>query len=84
MDDCQSLSLARKLAKRALAAGHHPAQNKMETLHVQGAGNGHQNCNYKLNCPIAIPHSDGTARLHKISTPIVEGTGSELPGLLGL
>ena len=78
------LTLARKLTKRALANGQQPAQNKMETLNVQGVGNGHQQCNFKLICPIAIPHSDGTAHLHKISTPIVEGTGSELPGLLGL
>ena len=77
-------TLARKLAKRALASGHHPKQIPMEQLSVQGVGNGCQQCNYKLQCPIAVPHADGHSHIHKISTPIVEGTGAELPGLLGL
>ena len=76
--------LARKLVQRAIQHGHKPQQLPMEQLNVQGVGNGSQACNFKLHCPIAIPHEDGTAHLHKISAPIVEGTGSDLPGLLGL
>ena len=76
--------LARKLVKRAMAAGHKPKQMPMERLNVQGVGNGSQACNFKLQCPIAIPHEDGASHLHKISTPIVEGNGEDLPGLLGL
>jgi len=53
-------------------------------LNIQGVGNGHQVCNYKMICPLAIPHDDGVTRLHKITSPIVEGSGEELPGLLGL
>ena len=77
-------NLARALAQRAISAGHRPQQVKMDTLNVQGVGNGQQSCNFKLQCPIAVPHTDGKAHLHKISTPIVEGTGADLPGLLGL
>ena len=76
--------LARALVQRAISHGHKPQQVPMETLNVQGVGNGSQACNFKLHCPIAIPHSDGTAHLHKNSSPIVEGTGSDLPGVLGL
>ena len=76
--------LARQLVQRALKHGHKPQQLPMEQLNVQGVGNGTQACNFKLQCPIAIPHSDGNAHLHKISAPIVEGSGSDLPGLLGL
>ena len=76
--------LARKLVQRALSAGQKPTQNKMEQLNIQGVGNGSQSCNFKLQCPIAVPHDDGHAHLHKISTPIVEGSGADLPGLLGL
>ena len=56
----------------------------MEQLNVQGVGNGSQACKFKLACPIAIPHTDGKSHLHRITTPIVEGSGAELPGLLGL
>ena len=67
-----------------MAHGHRPAQLQMEPLNIQGVGNGHQTCKYKLQCQLAIPHNDGKTRLHKITAPIVEGSGSELPGLLGL
>jgi len=77
-------NMARKLTQRALQAGHKPQQVPMERLNVQGVGNGSQHCNFKLQCPIAVPHADGASHLHKISTPIVEGTGADLPGLLGL
>ena len=75
--------LARLLLQRAIKHGYKPEQQPMETLHVQGVGNGSQACKFKLQCPIAIPHDDGNAHLHKISAPIVEGSGADLPGLLG-
>ena len=40
--------LARKLCARALAAGHAPGQERMQTLNVQGVGNGSQACNFKM------------------------------------
>ena len=52
-------------------------------MQVAGVGNGSQECNYKINLPIAIPTSEGT-QLHSITSPTVEGTGANLPGLLGL
>ena len=76
--------LARLLVARAIKMGHKPQQLPMETLNVQGVGNGTQQCRYKLECPIAVPHDDDKTHLHRISTPIVEGTGAALPGLLGL
>jgi hypothetical protein len=79
-----SKKLARKFVERAFKNGHKPQQLPMEQLNVQEVGNGSQSCNFKLACPIAVPHTDDTTHLHKISTPIVEGTGSDLPGLLGL
>ena len=48
-------------------------------------GNGSQACKFKMSLPVALPSVDGTsASLHDLVTPIVEGTGEELPGLLGL
>jgi hypothetical protein len=76
--------LARALTERAIANGHRPKQEKMNTLSIQGVGNGSQACNWKLVSPIAVPHSDGHAHLHSIEAPIVEGTGEDLPGLYGL
>ena len=36
-----------------------------------------------MSCPIAVPHGN-RALLHSITAPIVEGTGANLPGLIGL
>ena len=76
--------LARKVAQRALANGFEPRQAQMDqTLQVAGVGRGTQDCHWKMEVPIAIPQ-DGKAKLHRLSSPIVEGTGANLPGLLGL
>ena len=78
-------SLARRLCAAALAAGHKPTQSPMsKPLEVAGVGNGSQRCNFKMSCPIAVPNADGSASLHTMTVPIVEGTGEDLPGLLGL
>ena len=37
-----------------------------------------------MHCPIAVPQRGGSATLQHLRSPIVEGTGSHLPGLLGL
>ena len=56
----------------------------MTKMVVNGVGQGSQEANYKVVCPIAVPHADGKTYIHQITSPIVEGTGSNLPGLLGL
>ena len=76
--------LARKLAARALEAGLKPCQNPMQQLKIAGVGHGSQECNFTLTCPIALTQTTGKTGLHKITAPIVEGAGEELPGLLGL
>ena len=78
------VNLARKLVERALAAGFKPTQSPMTPLNVSGVGEGSQVCKYKLETVIAVPHDDHESQRHKISTPIVEGSGANLPGLLGL
>ena len=45
--------LARLLVARAIKMGYKPQQLPMETLNVQGVGNGTQQCKFKLECPIA-------------------------------
>ena len=37
-----------------------------------------------MTCPIAILDEAGDASMHQITSPVVEGTGEALPGLLGL
>ncbi len=56
----------------------------MTPLTIQGVGNGTQACNWKMTVPIAAPNRDGAAGLHTITTPIAEGYGENLPGLLGV
>ena len=78
-------TLARKLAKKALAAGLHPKQNKMaQPLRIQGVGNGSQQCEWEMHCPIAVDQTGDGAKKHTFTAPVVQGTGKDLPGLLGL
>ena len=77
--------IARRLVKRALETGHRPEQGKLKNpLTIQGVGNGCQECKWEINCPIVVPLRGGSAKLHNLRSPMVEGTGSHLPGLLGL
>ena len=77
--------VARALAQRALGQGHQPEQTRMpKALDIQGVGNGSQQCQWQLTCPIAVKDETGQSKLHKITAPIVQGTGENLPGLLGL
>ena len=72
------------MVTRALEHGYEPEQLPMTKMIVNGVGKGSQEANFKVVCPIAVPHNDGKTHLHQITAPIVEGTGSGLPGLLGL
>ena len=79
------LKFARELTKRASEHDHKVVQKRMtRPLDVQGVGNGSQRCEWEISCPIAVPSDEGTSRIHKITAPIVQGTGADLPGLLGL
>ena len=78
-------TLARKLATKATANGHKPTQAKLDDpLKIRGVGNGSQACIWKMVCPIATPLLEGASVVNNFITPIVEGSGSELPGLFGL
>ena len=77
--------LSRALAARAMSQGYTPTQERMTTpLQIQGVGDGTQECRWQISCPIAVPYADGRARLHRVTAPVVTGTGANLPGLLGL
>jgi E3 ubiquitin-protein ligase RNF13 len=76
--------LARALATRALTNNQSPSRTRLSTAGIQGGGDGSQRCEWQLSCPIACTYADGSAHLHKITAPIVQGSGEELPGLLGL
>ena len=77
--------IARALTQRAIACGFKPQQHRMtRPLSIQGVGSGSQECQWEFECPIAVPNVDGDAHMHKVRGPIVAGTGSDLPGLLGL
>ena len=79
------VNLAKALTQRALKAGLKPEQHPMSTpLNIQGVGSGVQQCRYYLKASTAVPDSNGQARLHNLTAPMVEGSGSSLPGLLGL
>ena len=78
--------LAKALAQKALDAGHHPRQWPVsQPLHVAGVGNGFQTAEWCVRFPIAIESRDSdAAHLHAYESPVVEGGGDDLPGLLGL
>ena len=77
--------VAREIAKSAKEAGFHVSQEKLDKPFViGGVANGTQTCNYRLNADLGVPLTDGTAATMNWKPPIVEGSGSGLPGLLGL
>ena len=53
-------------------------------LSIQGVGNGSQKCDWEIHCPIAVPQVGEPTKRHTFTAPIVQGTGQNLPGLLGL
>ena len=90
--------LARQVAQVGMRHGHQSTQVKLDrTLSIHGVGQGSQSCNWSVNVPAAVRtktpptaagSSDGdepeSARLVRIESPVCEGSGSNLPGLLGL
>jgi len=78
--------LAKQLAQLAVDSGYQPRQWKMtEPLEVAGVGNGTHTAEWCLSIPIALEGEDGsTATAHALETPVVEGAGDDIPGLLGL
>ena len=78
--------LAKQLAQLAVDSGYQPRQWKMtEPLEVAGVGNGTLTAEWCLSIPIALEDEDGsTATAHALETPVVEGAGDDIPGLLGL
>ena len=79
-------NVARSIAEAAIAAGYKPTQWKMPIpLQIMGVGDGTQDCNWETKLPICIEDENGTdASLHHFETPTVEGSGADLPALLGL
>ena len=76
--------LARRATAKALESGYNPKQERMvKPLQVAGVGNGSQEANFRIRLPVAISTTQGS-ELHEITSPIVEGSGANLPGLLGL
>ena len=53
-------------------------------LNIQGVGDGTQQCTWETKLPIAVPEGAETAHIHSFQMPIVEGSGEDFPGLLGL
>ena len=74
-----------QLAQKAIVSGYHPTQETIvPPLLVKGVGNGHQECKWKGKFPIALRHNnDQEHHVHTFEAPICEGTGEDLPGLLG-
>ena len=78
---------ARAMAEKALRAGHTPSQSRMSRpISVQGVGEGTQRAVWETTVPIAGPHADNdsVAGLYKFEAPTVDGSGADLPALLGL
>ena len=89
--------LARQVALAGMRHGHQSSQTKLDrTLSIHGVGQGSQSCNWSVNMPAAVriktpPTASSTggdepeiAKLVRVESPVSEGTGSGLPGLLGL
>ena len=77
--------LCRKIAQEARGAGFEAKQWKMQQpLSIQGVGDGIQKCAWEARLPIAVPTGTGETELHYFEAPTVEGSGENLPGLLGL
>ena len=75
----------RGLTVTSLKHGYKPSQKKMETpLTLAGVGNGVQSCTWEAKIPVAIPDGDGSANLFDLETPLVGGSGSHLPIIMGL
>jgi len=75
---------ARKIAQWAIKNGQQPQQVRMETpLTIQGVGNGTQTCEWRASLPIATLDDNDEGSVNLFEAPVVEGTGEDIPGLLG-
>ena len=69
---------------RALNNGLTPKQINIQPLNVAAVGHGSQRCKFALHIPTAVEHVNDQVHQHTYEAPIVDGSGSKLPGLLGL
>ena len=75
----------RALAVEARKSGYKSSQMKMSVpLKLAGVGDGVQECNWEASIPVAIPNGENTAHLFELETPLIGGTGSQLPIIIGL
>ena len=75
---------ARAIATAAAEAGHESQQQRMaHPLTIMGVGNGTQECKWEVQLPICVEAPGGNA-IHRFDTPVVGGTGEDLPAILGL
>ncbi|CAE7335652.1 HRD1B [Symbiodinium sp. CCMP2592] len=82
------LKWVQQMLEKAQRAGRMPSQSRLqEPLTVQGVGQGVQRCTWSVSMPICTPCKvDGqeTVAQHAYESPIVDGSGANLPALLGL
>ena len=77
--------IARKIAQVAIGSGLKPEQKKMNIpFQIMGVGNGSQACTWETKLPICIDDGEGGSTVHYFETPTVDGTGGDIPALLGL
>ena len=74
-----------------MAAGYEPTERRLDKrLEIMGVGNGTQYCDWEMRIPLAVPTASpdgrltGDAREVTFEAPVVEGTGTSLPLILGL
>ena len=79
-------NVAHQMATAAINSGHEPAQSRLDRpLKIQGVGSGVQSCNWQVTLPIAVMDpGTGKSGVHYFEAPTVNGTGADLPPLLGL
>ena len=82
------LRWVQQMQAKAQQAGRVPSQSRLqEPLTVQGVGQGTQRCTWSISMPICTPcivDGQETIAQHAYESPIVDGSGADLPALLGL
>ena len=75
----------RRMNDDARRAGYMSRQWEMDSpLQIMGVGEGTQACRYEARVPFAFQSADGAVTMNAYDAPIVGGSGSQLPALLGL
>ena len=82
----QGKTLARAFVEKAATAGYTSTQTRMPSpLTIMGVGDGTQTCTWQSSIPVPIESDDGdSAEVVIFESPTVEGTGSDLPTIIGL